>query len=124
MLHTKFLVFSLLTPFFFVLLYIYIGVSNDNNCRNLETELKNVITSRSLENTITYLNLTNNKKKSSFIKEFNKFYDTKLVGYPSFVFIEDGKVIDIVSVKVGSKLGIDRVVNFLERNNINSDLYD
>jgi len=103
---------------------LYIGVSDDSNCRNLETELKDVITKRGLENAITYLNLTNNKKKSSFIKEFNKFYDTKVLGYPSFVLINDGKVIDIVSVKTGSKLGVDRVINFLERNNITSDLYD
>ena len=103
---------------------LYIGVSNDKNCRNLETDLKEVITSRHLENVITYLNLTNNKKKSSFIKEFNKFYDTKLLGYPSFVFIEDGKVMDIMTVKTGNKISVDRVINFLERNNISSDLYD
>jgi len=103
---------------------LYIGVSNDENCRNLEEELKSVITERNLENTITYLNLTSEEKKSSFIKEFNKFYETNLLGYPSFVLIEDGKVIDIVTVKAGTSLSIGRVVNFIERNNITSDFYD
>lgn len=103
---------------------LYIGVSDDSNCRNLEKDLKDVITSRGLENVITYLNLTNTKKKSSFIKEFNKFYDTKLLGYPSFVLLNDGKVTDIITVKTGSKFSVDRVINFLERNNISSDLYD
>ena len=103
---------------------LYIGASDDKNCRLLEQDLKDVITSRHLESVITYLNLTNNKKKSTFIKEFNKFYDTEILGYPSFVLINDGKVIDIVTVKVGNKLSVDRVINFLDRNNIASELYD
>ena len=103
---------------------LYMCVSNNKVCRSLEKELKGVITERKLENTITYLNLTNNNKKSSFIKEFNKFYDTDLLGYPSFVLLEDGKVIDAVTVKVGTTLAVSRVVNFIERNNITSDFYD
>ena len=103
---------------------LYIGVSDNDNCRNLEADLKGVVTNRHLENVITYLNLTSTKRRSSFIKEFNKFYDTKVLGYPSFVLIEDGEVKDIMTVKTGNKLSVDRVINFLERNNITSDLYD
>ena len=103
---------------------LYIGASDDSNCRLLEKDLKDVITSRHLESVITYLNLTNTKKKTSFIKEFNKFYDTNVLGYPSLVLLNDGKVIDIVTVKVGNKLSVDRVINFLDRNNIASELYD
>lgn len=103
---------------------LYIGVANDKECRSLEENLKQEITDRQLESVITYLNLTNNKKKSSFIKEFNKFFDTKLLGYPSFVLIEDGKVKDIITVKIGHELSINRVINFLERNNISRDTYD
>lgn len=103
---------------------LYIGVSDDDNCRNFENEFKSVVTSRGLENVITYLNLTNNKKRSSFIKEFNKFYDTKILGYPSIVLIRDGKVTDIVTVKTGSKLDLDDAIKFLDRNKITSDIYD
>ena len=103
---------------------LYIGVIDDENCRNLENDLKSVITSRGLENRITYLNITNDKKKTSFIKEFNKFYGTKVLGYPSFILFDEGKVKEIVTVKVGDDLSIDKVIDFLDRNNISTDIYD
>ena len=103
---------------------LYIGVANDNECRELEEDLKDVITDRGLENVITYLNLTKTRNRSSFIREFNKFYDVKLVGYPSFVLIENGKVVDFITVKKGNDLTINRVINFIERNNITNEIYD
>ena len=103
---------------------LYVGVANSSSCRKLEEDLKTVITERNLGNVVTYLNLTSTKNRSSFIKEFNKFYETKLLGYPSFVLIENGKVVDFITVKEGNDLDINRVINFLERNNISSDLYD
>ena len=57
---------------------LYMGVVNDENCRNFEKEFNEVIKNRSLEDTITYLNISKVKSKSKFIKEFNKFYDTEL----------------------------------------------
>ena len=103
---------------------IYIGVSDDSNCRNLEEELKDVITDRGLEDEITYLNLSDNKKRETFIKEFNKFYDTKLLGYPSFIIFEDGKVKDILTVKTGNSLSISKVTDFFDKNNLLSEYYD
>lgn len=103
---------------------LYIGVANDKSCRKLEEKLKDVILERNLGNVITYLNLTNTKNRSSFIKEFNKFYETKLLGYPSFVLIENGKVVDFITVKEKNDLDVNRVINFLERNNITNELYD
>ena len=102
---------------------LYIGVVYDDSCRSLEKELKAVITEQKLENTITYLNITDNKKKSSFIKEFNKFYGIKLLGYPSFVYFEDGKVKDLITVKTGNNLKISEIEDFINRNNL-KDLYD
>lgn len=103
---------------------LYIGVANNKSCRKLEEELKSVIAERELENVITYLNLSETKNKSSFIKEFNKFYDIELLGYPSFVLIENGKVVDFITVKEEKNMSLKRVINFLERNNITNDLYD
>ena len=102
---------------------LYIGVSDNNNCRSLEEDLKNTITKNGLENRITYLNLTDEKKKDSFIKEFNKYFDTKLLGYPSFVLFEGEEVKEILTVKTGDSLSIDTVKEFFKRNNISSD-YD
>ena len=103
---------------------LYIGVANNKSCRKLEEQLKDAIVDRNLGNVITYLNLTNTKSKSSFIKEFNKFYEIELIGYPSFLYIENGKVVDFITVKEKDNLDINRVINFLERNNISNELYD
>lgn len=103
---------------------IYVGVADDDNCRKLEEKLEKVIKDNNLEDTITYLNLSNERKKQSFIKEFNKFYSTKLLGIPSFVVFKDGKVSDILTVKTGKSLSIEEVTNFLEKNNIMEGLYD
>ena len=64
------------------------------------------------------------QKKNTFIKEFNKFYDTKVLGYPSFIIFEDGKVKDILTVKVDDKLRLTEVIKFLDSNDITVDNYD
>ena len=105
-------------------LILYICTSNNKNCRNFEKEFGPLIKERELENEITYLNLNNVKKKSSFIKEFNKFYDTKVLGYPSLVLFEEGKVKDILTVKTDKELKIEQVKEFFTKNNISSAYYD
>ena len=103
---------------------IYIGVADDDNCRKLEEELEKVIKQNNLEDTITYLNLSSEKKRQTFIKDFNKFYSTKILGIPSFVVFKDGKVSDILTVKNSRELTIKEVTNFLEENNIMEGFYD
>ena len=97
---------------------LYIGVVNDENCRNLEEEFNDVIRKRSLEDTITYLNITKTKNKSKFIKEFNKFYDTNIKGYPSLIIFEEGEVKATLTVKTGKKLKIEDVKDFLDKNGV------
>ena len=65
---------------------------NENSCRTLEKEFGLLIKEKSLENSITYLNIGNEKKKASFLKDFNKFYNTKALGYPSLIYFYEGKV--------------------------------
>ena len=77
---------------------LYIGVVNNEECRSFEKEFNEVINERSLQDTITYLNITKTKNKGKFIKEFNKFYDTTLQGYPSLIIFEEGEVKAILSV--------------------------
>ena len=103
---------------------LYIGVADDDNCRKFEEEFSKIIKDNNLEDTITYLNLSNEKKKQSFIKEFNKFYNTKILGIPSLVIFNEGKVSDILTVKTGKSLNIKEVTKFLEDNNIVADFYD
>ena len=93
---------------------LYIGVADSKNCRRLEENIKTVIADKNLSEVITYLNITNETKKASFIKEFNKFYDTKVLGYPSFVVFKDGKVEAILTTKTGKDLKLEDVVNFFD----------
>lgn len=97
---------------------LYIGVVSDEKCRSFEKEFNEVIKERSLKETITYLNITKAKSKSGFIKEFNKFYDTDLKGYPSLVIFEEGEVKAILTVKTGSDLKVEDAVEFLNKNSV------
>ena len=103
---------------------IYICTSNNKTCRDFEKEFGPYLKDNGLERKITYLNLNNLKKKSSFIKEFNKFYDTKVLGYPSIILFEEGKVKDILTVKVDNELSFDKVKEFWNKNSISSTDYD
>lgn len=97
---------------------LYLGVANDENCRNFEKEFNTVIEKRKLEDTIMYLNITKSENKEDFVKDFNKFYDTNLLGYPSIIVFDEGKVKATLTVKVGSKLEIEDVILFLDRNDV------
>lgn len=103
---------------------IYICASDDDKCYNFEKEFGPIIEKRELANDITYLNITNVSKKSEFIKEFNKFYGSELLGYPSLVIFNDGKVKDILTVKDSDKLDIKSVEEFLNKNKVSSGFYD
>lgn len=100
---------------------LYIGVVDDEECRNFEREFNNVILDRKLEDTITYLNITKSSNKRKFIQEFNKFYDTNLLGYPSLVIFEEGEVKATLTVKTGKSLDINKAVNFLDSNDVVSE---
>ena len=105
-------------------LIIYVCTSDNKTCRDFEKEFGPYLKDKGLERKITYLNLKSLKKKSSFIKEFNKFYDTKLLGYPSIIIFEEGKVKDILTVKADSELSFEKLKDFFKKNSISSGEYD
>lgn len=98
---------------------IYMGVVTDQDCRDFEATLNVIIRDRYLENTITYLKLTEDENIQKFIKEFNKFYDANLKKYPAIIVFEDGKVKDILESNK-NELTKDDVVTFLKNNEITS----
>lgn len=100
---------------------LYIGVANDEGCRNFEKEFNTIIRDRKLEDTIMYLNITKSKNKDKFIKEFNKFYDINLLGYPSIIIFDEGKVKATLTVKVDQELKIEDTILFLDRNEVVSE---
>lgn len=94
---------------------IYIGVITDEKCREYEEILNEIVREKHLENTITYLNLTDEDNTKKFFKEFNKFYNTDLTAYPAIIVFNGGKVKDILNNKVLTK---DETLTFLRNNNI------
>lgn len=76
---------------------LYIGTSDNTNCRNLEEDLKEFVKTKNINN-LVYLNITNVKDKKTFYDEFNEKYGevVKLSNYPAFIIIRDNKIYDLV----------------------------
>ena len=97
---------------------LYIGVANDDNCRELEEELKDVLKNRGLLDTI-YLNITSISDKKDFYERFNGNYSSnvRLESYPAFIIISDKKIVDLVQ-KEEKKLSINDVEKLLDEYSI------
>ena len=97
---------------------LYIGVANDDNCRELEEELKDVLKNRGLLDTI-YLNITSISDKKDFYERFNSNYSSnvRLESYPAFIIISDKKIVDLVQ-KEEKKLSINDVEKLLDEYSI------
>lgn len=100
--------------------YLYICVVDDNDCREFETEIKEIIEKRQLNDMIVYLNLTDEENKEDIIKQMNKKYGDKkkINGYPAFVRIKDSKIVSMVE-KTNKKLTKKKFEKFLDVNEMN-----
>lgn len=101
---------------------LYIGVSHDENSRELEEDLKDVLKKRGLLDTV-YLNLTDLNNKSDFYKKFNDEHATvdKLSSYPAFIIIKDRKVLNLVQRDKG-KLKIEEVEQLLDEYEVTGEI--
>jgi len=92
---------------------IYMCVSNDDECRNFENNIKILIIDNSLEDAIIYLDLSDNKDTSKFYTEFaNKYqYDKNLLEHPTFLYFENSNISNALS---GEELSVDDVKSFLK----------
>lgn len=95
---------------------IYIGKSDDNNCRTLEKDLKTFIKKYNLRDQIIYIDLNKMNDKETFIRNFNNKYATnkQIDTYPAFVILEDSKILDLVSKTKTQPLNIDDIEQLLE----------
>lgn len=95
---------------------IYIGKSDDNNCRILEKDLKTFIKKHNLRGQIIYIDLNKINNKESFINDFNQKYATNkmIEEYPVFIILEDAKILDLVSKTKIQNLYIDDIEQLLE----------
>lgn len=89
---------------------LYFGVVNDDNSEEIEKELSKMIDKNEIN--FIYVNITDLKNKRSYLKSFGEKYSSNktLDNYPAFVYIRDGKIVDVVQ----------RDSRYLEKNDIKS----
>jgi len=102
---------------------LYIGVADDEDCREFEYDLKKVIEKRHLKNKIVYFNISDVEDKELLLTEFNDKYsiNNRISAYPAIVLIEDGKVINFISKTASDNLSISDVEKLLDDYRIQGD---
>lgn len=80
---------------------LYFESSSDSSCRKLEKNLLSFIRDNSLEDIIVYMNL-DDEDVSKFFSDFKEYfgYKKELVSVPTFVYMEDGKVKQVLTGKL------------------------
>lgn len=99
---------------------IYMCTASDNICRSFENKFKKLIEKKSLEEYITYINLSDTDKEV-FTNNFNDNYKYKKTlknNYPSLIVFEENKVVDMIQGTSKEKLKITDVEKFLKENEI------
>ena len=94
--------------------FLYVGVANNENCREIEPDLIKTLKKRKINN-IVYLNITDIKDKEKFYNDFNSNYSNgiKLDSYPAFAIIKDGKIVDLIK-REDRKMNIGDIEQFLD----------
>lgn len=102
---------------------IYMGVADDDDCRELEAKFKKVIEERHLKNKIVYFNITDVEDKELLLKEFNDKYATgdRISAYPAIILFEDGKIIDFKSKNANQNLLVSDIEQLLDEYEIEGD---
>jgi len=79
--------------------FMYIGVAEDENCRELEQVLPKVLSDRNIKDETVYLNLTDIANRNEKIKEILSSYNLSKyeITYPAFLIIKDKKIVDVVT---------------------------
>lgn len=99
---------------------IYLCTASSNECRKYENNFKKLIEKKSLEESITYVNLSDVNTKE-FTDKFNDSYKYKKElknNYPAIVIFKDGNVVDMVQGDSKEKLTVSEVSKILKENKI------
>lgn len=99
---------------------VYMCTSNSEECRNYEKNLKRLLSKMNVEESIVYLNISENESEN-FVSEFNKKYQYKInltTSYPAFVNFEDGEIKYILQGTESKPLTISKTKQFFELNHI------
>lgn len=102
---------------------IYMGVADDEDCRQLEVDLKNLIQKEHLKNKIIYFNITDVSDKDLLLKEFNDKYATndRVPAYPAIILFDEGKIIDFKSKNANNNLLISDIEQILDEYEVQGD---
>ena len=95
---------------------LYMCVANEDVCRDYETSLKKLVKQKGIEDSITYVNLTN-VNIDEFVSNFNSTYPYKkplTTSYPAFVILKDNEVVDILQGTSDKPLTIEKTEDFFE----------
>ena len=102
---------------------LYMCVANEDVCRDYETSLKKLVRQKGLEDSITYVNLTN-ANIDEFVSNFNNTYPYKkslTTSYPAFVIFKDNEIVDILQGTSTKPLTISKTEDFLGYYDIGKD---
>ena len=98
---------------------VYLCTANAKKCRNFEDKFKIYVEENTLEEVITYLNLSD-VDTLTFTDKFNAKYKYKKHlknNYPAFIAFSEGKVVDMLQGKENKEIKIKEVKDFIEDNN-------
>lgn len=98
---------------------IYTSVLNDINIRLFENKFKNVIVKNNLNNSILYLDLTDEIKNNNVLLNMEKKYGTK-VDIPSVMVFRDGVLTDVYNIKEDN-YNIKKLEKYLEKEVVIND---
>lgn len=98
---------------------IYLCTASAKKCRSFEDKFKTYVKDNSLEEVITYLNLSGTDTLT-FTDKFNVKYKYKKRlknNYPAFIAFSEGRVVDVLQGKEKEEIKIKEVKEFIEDNN-------
>ena len=102
---------------------MYIEVSDDENSREVASDLKKVIKERNLANKVVYINISSVEDKDAFLANFSKKYidGDKIENYPALVLFLDGKVDAYVSRTDKQRLNVGDIAQIFDQYELEGD---
>lgn len=102
---------------------IYISVLDSKEIRNFELKFKKFIRDNSLDNSILYLNLTEELKDNKIVKELKNKYkldNLDITNVPAIIIFKDGNITSIYNIK-DDDYNIDKLKSYLEKERVIED---
>lgn len=99
---------------------IYLCKASDDKCRYFEKDFIKLIKQKNLQDSITYVNLSD-VDQNSFVDNFNSLYSYKVKltsEYPAIVVFEEGRITNILQSSDSEKLSITKTKQFIDLYNI------